>query len=134
MNVALHVSVNWHTNIGLSTHELDLSDKWPEGKIPVTLNQSLWGNSSSFSRPRLAEPVTPVLKEGNLKYLHLRISTQGSWRIKRETLLPLLTILDTTIKQAVALVNPQITATKRDTACAYLPVICAPEISQILSQ
>ena len=84
--------------------------------------------------PRLVGPESPLLQERNLKTLHLKPSTQGSRRIRRETLLPFLTIVDTTNKLVVSLVTTQTASTLRDRACAFPPVKNPPEISQFHSQ
>ena len=59
----------------------------------------------SFTHPRFAWSESPLLKEGILKMVDLSISQQGSMMIRRETLLPFLTIVDTRNKLAQALVT-----------------------------
>ena len=84
--------------------------------------------------PRLVGPESPLLQERNLKTLHLKPSTQGSRRIRRETLLTFLTIVDTTNKLAVALVTTLTASTQRDWACAFSPVKIPPEITHFHSR
>ena len=82
---------------------------------------SVWVNPHPSLHPRLTEPESPLLQEGNLKTLHLKPSPQGSWRIRRETLLPFLTIVDTTNKLAVVLVTTLRASTQRQRAHANQP-------------
>lgn len=44
MKFVTHVSVDWHTNTGLSTLEKRLADNGPDCKYSVTKNQSLFGS------------------------------------------------------------------------------------------
>ena len=72
------------------------------------------GHSSSFSRLWFAGTLAPLLQEGTLKKIHLKFSPQCLCRIRRETLLPLLTIVDTRNKMALPLVNSLARRTQRE--------------------
>ena len=63
------------------------------------------GHSSSFSRLSISKDRVPSPPRGKPQTIHLKLSPQGSWRIRRETLLPFMTIVDTTTKLALALVT-----------------------------
>ena len=82
----------------------------------------------------LAVPVSPLLQEGNLKTLNLNPSSQGRLRFRIESLLPFLTILDTKIMLAVALISTLRGSTQRVRTCAYQLLNNPPEISQLHSQ
>lgn len=62
----------------------------------------------------LAGPSPPLLKEGNLKTLHMMSSKQGTWSIRRMVLLPFWKIVYTTRMLAVVLVNTLTACSKRE--------------------
>ena len=102
-SVTLHISVNWHPNTSLSILQQGLAGNGPEHKFSVTQTSLYLGHCSSFPILSIGRARVPSPEEGNLKTLHLKPSPQGSWRIRRETLLPCLTIVDTTNNMALAL-------------------------------
>ena len=117
--VFLHVSVNWHPNTSLSTLEQGLAENRSKHIYSVTHIQSLF--------------VTPITS-GYLKNLQVKPSLQGSWRVRSESLLPFLKIVDTTNGLTVSLVNPLTARTPRDSVCAYQSLKNTPEIFQLYSQ
>jgi len=113
--VTLHVSGKWHLNTCLSTIEQDLADNGRVHKFSVHPNPvSIWDTSHPSLDPPLSWPESPLHKEGNLKTLHMKPSPQGTWRIRRETLLQFLAIVDTTNKLVVAIVSKLTASTQRD--------------------
>ena len=117
--VILQVLINWHPNTGLRTLE-----QWPGGKWPRVQDFSqpkpfpIWHIPHPTLDPRLSVTEPLLIQEGILKTLHMKTSLQGSWRIRRETLLHFLTIVDTTNYLALALVTTLPASTQRE-AFAY---------------
>ena len=87
-SVTLHISVNWHPNTSLSILQQGLAGNGPEHKFSVTQSSLYLGHCSSFPILSIGRARVPSPEEGNLKTLHLKHSPQGSWRIRKETLLP----------------------------------------------
>ena len=117
--MSLHVSVIWHPSKGLSTLRYGLAENEPECKYSgiYTIPSSIQDSPNSSLDPRLAGPDNPLFQNGNFKKLHRNPSPQGSCRIRRETLLSFLTLVDTTKKLAVALVTTLSQCRKRQCLC-----------------
>ena len=64
---------------------------------------STWDTPHPSQDSRMAAPESPLFQEGYLKSLQLKPPPQGSWRVRSESLLPFLTIVDTTNKLTVSL-------------------------------
>ena len=131
-SVSLHVPVNWHPNTGLSTFEPGLDENRPKHIYTVTPTCLNLGHTTSFSRLSSGSSRVSSLPRGILKSLQLKPSPQGSWRVRSESLLPFLTIVDTTNKLTVSLVNTD--QAQRDRVCSDQSVKNTPEISHLHSQ
>ena len=131
--VTLHDSVNWQPNNVLSTLEQGLADNGQTAKFMSSQNGSILNSPHSSLDPLLSGQDSPRLQDETSRPASVILNT-GSYKITRETLLNFLTILDTTNKFSVALINTLTASTQRDRACAYQPVKNPPEISQLHSR
>ena len=108
---------------------------WQQARLQILCPPkavSIWGTTHPSQNLRLAGPESPLLQEGNLKNLHLTISPKESWRIRRESLLPFLKIVDTKNKQEQSLVNTPRYSNQRDRSFVYQTVKNPPGISKLL--
>lgn len=73
-----------------------------------------WDTTHPFLDHLFAVTESPIHQKGTLKTLHLKTPPQGSWRIRREILIPFLIIVGTQKKLALALVTTLLATTQID--------------------
>ena len=123
-SVTFQVSLNWHLITGLST--LDQCPETPWHRMQDFWHPkpaSLWNIPHPSLDPQLWGTECSPMQEGSLKSLHLKTWPQGSQWIRSVTLLPYLTIVDTTKKPGTDPRHHTISQhPKTGKAWAYTPV------------